>query len=71
MKTLPASTNSTPTRIRKASGIREKTCHISVLMKSTSANTSSSGTAREITDSEAASCSNSRAPVQRTMANSP
>ena len=60
-----------PTTIRKASGIRENTCHISVLMNSTSANTSNSGTAREITDSDAASCSKRRAPVQRTIANSP
>jgi len=43
--------------------MREKTCHISVLTNRTSAKTISSGTARDRTATDAASCSKRRGPV--------
>ncbi len=49
----------------------ENTCHISVLMKSTSANTSSSGTARDRTETDASSWSIRRGPVQRRIDSTP
>ena len=70
-KTVPTSTNRAPTQTRKARGIVEKTCHISVLMNSTRANTSSSGTARDSTETDASSWSISRGPVQRRIDSTP
>ena len=49
----------------------ENTCHISVLMNSTSENTSSSGIARVSADSAAVNPSGSWRAAQRTMNTSP
>ena len=42
----PNATTRSARAMRKGAGTSEKTCHISVLMNSTAANSSSSGTAR-------------------------